>query len=242
MRIVMKFNLIYENVMNDITQSEKLLTEGIMKKLGSAIAAGTLAATAAIAPMNAEAAPVKDDHQVETQTATQFINYATQLIKQFEGSVKDSKGNYIVYDDADSKHRWDGKQDINKFIKSCRGKATIGYGETASNIVKKGRISEAEANQLLQKNIISLNNKLANKFGKAYSDLNIVQKSVLISFYYNLGINFKAPKMEANLRAGKLKEAAKEFLDCDNTTVDGVKKKLPGLTKRRQIEYKLFIK
>ena len=236
----MKFNLIYENFMKDITQSEKLLTESIMKKIGSAIAAGTLAATAAIVPMNVEAAPAKN-HQVATQDATQFINYATRLIKQFEGSVKDSKGNHIVYDDANSKHRWDGKQDINKFIKSCRGKATIGYGETASNIVKKGRISEAEANQLLQKNIISLNNKLVNKFGKAYSGLNIVQKSVLISFYYNLGFYFKAPKMEANLRAGKLKEAAKEFLDCDNITVNGVKKKSPGLTKRRQLEYKLFI-
>ena len=48
--------------------------------------------------------------------------------------------------------------------------------------------------------------------------------------------------MEANLRAGKLKEAAKEFLDCDNTTVKGVKQKSPVLTKRRKIEHDLFIK
>lgn len=240
----MKFNLIYESVMKEIAESEQMLTEGVMKKLGSALAAGTLAATAAMTPMNVEAAPMKSQQkevQVNNQSAIQLINYATRLLKQFEGSVKDSAGNHIVYDDADSKHKWDGKQDINKFIKSCRGKATIGYGETAADIVKKGKISDSEANQLLQKQIVSLNNKLANKFGKAYSDLSIVQKSVLISFYYNLGIYFEAPKMEANLRAGKLKEAAKEFLDCDNTTVDGVKKKSPGLTKRRRLEHNLFI-
>ena len=84
--------------------------------------------------------------------------------------------------------------------------------------------------------------RIAKKFEKAYSNLNTVQKAALISFYYNLGIYFKAPKMEANLRAGKLKEAAKEFLDCDNTTVKGVKQKSPGLTKRRKIEHDLFIK
>ena len=240
----MKFNLVYENVMEEIAESEKMLTEGVMKKLGSAIAAGTLAATAAMTPANVEAAPVKNQQkeiQSNVNEANQLIGYAMRLLKYFEGSVKDSKGNHIVYDDADNKHRWNGKQDINEFIKSCRGKATIGYGETASNIVKKGKISDSEANQLLQKQIVSLNNKLIDKFGKAYSRLSIVQKSVLISFYYNLGINFEAPKMEANLRAGKLKEAAHEFLDCDNTTVDGVKQKSPGLTKRRRIEHNLFI-
>ena len=59
----MKFNLVYENVMKELTESEKMLTEGVMKKLGSAIAAGTLAATAAMTPMNVEAAPIKNQQK-----------------------------------------------------------------------------------------------------------------------------------------------------------------------------------
>ena len=165
----MKFNLVYESVMKEITESEQMLTEGVMKKLGSAIAAGTLAATAAMTPANVEAAPVKNQQkeiQSNVNEANQLIGYAMRLLKYFEGSVKDSKGNHVVYDDADNKHRWNGKQDINEFIKSCRGKATIGYGETASSIVKKGKISDSEANQLLQKQIVSLNNKLIPKNNK----------------------------------------------------------------------------
>ena len=241
----MKFNIIYENTLSDIKKSEELLCENIMKKFGSALAAGTIAATSLLTPISAAASSTNVENQVELKTnkqnTTELIEYATYLLKYFEGSITDSNGNHIVYDDANNKHRWDEKQDINKFIKSCKGKATIGYGETSIDIVKKGKISDTEATQLLQKQIISLNDKLINKFGKAYLNLNIMQKSALISFYYNLGFYFKAPKMEANLKAGKLKEAADEFLDCNNITVNGVKQKSEGLTKRRNMERDLFI-
>lgn len=232
-----EFDKLYFQIILEMKE-EKMITEDIGKKL----ALGTFALTSLMAPMNIEAAPKKVESSIEINSNYQLVNYATNLIKNFEGSVKDSSGNHIVYDDAQPKKRWNNKQNILDFISSCKGKATIGYGETDKNIVKKGKISEAEAISLLQKRIIKLNKQLFQKFGRAYSKLNIVQKSVLISFYYNLGIYFKAPKMEANLRAGKLKEAAKEFLDCDNTTVKGVKQKSPGLTKRRKIEHDLFIK
>lgn len=243
-----KFNLIYEKILNELSESEQIINEAknnnLIKRVGKTLAAGALAAGALINPVNVNAADTAKNEKtnsVEIKDAAQFIDYATRLLKQFEGSVKDSKGNHVVYDDADPDHHWDGKQNIDEFLKSCNGKPTIGYGETQSSIVKKGKISEAEANTLLKNQIISINNKLVNKFEKAYSNLSIVQKSVLISFYYNLGIYFKAPKMEAALRAGKLKEAAKEFLDCDNTTSKGVKKKNKGLTKRRRLEHNLFI-
>lgn len=240
-----KFEIVYKMINEELNNS-KIIHEGIAGKIGKTLATGAIAAASMLSPMNADARDIDNNNnnnqhtKVKVQSAEQFINYTERLLKQFESFVKDSKGNHIAYDDL-TKKKWNGKQDIDKFIKSCKGKATIGYGETDLNTVRKGSISEQEANTLLRNHIISINNKLVQKFEKAYSNLNTVQKAALISFYYNLGIYFKAPKMEANLRAGKLKEAAHEFLDCDNQRINGKLEKRPGLTKRRKIEHDLFV-
>ena len=244
----MKFDKLYNQLINEFNEKDQVLTEGVMNKLGTALAASTLATAALMTPM--EAAELPPNERINfvnvKNDATQFIGYATNLLKMFEGSIKNKAGNHIAYDDADKTNRWNGKEDINQFIKSCKGKPTIGYGETDLNIVKKGSISDNEALNLLRNQIVKYNNMLVRKFGNAYTRLNYVQKSVLISFYYNLGPYFEAPKMEANLRAGKLKEAAHEFLDCDNQTViingKKVKQKVKGLTNRRKAEHDLFIK
>lgn len=242
MMINSKFEIVYKMINEELNNS-KIIQEGIAGKIGKTLATGAIAAASMLSPMNADAREINNDNQhakVEVQSAEPLLNYTERLLKQFESFVKDSKGNHIAYDDF-TKKKWNGKQDIDKFIKSCKGKATIGYGETDLDVVRKGTISEQEANTLLRNHIISINNKLVQKFEKAYSNLNTVQKAALISFYYNLGIYFKAPKMEANLRAGKLKEAAREFLDCDNQRINGKLEKRPGLTKRRKIEHNLFI-
>ena len=238
-----KFEIVYKMINEELNNS-KIIHEGIAGKIGKTLATGAIAAASMLSPMNADARDIDNNNQytkVKVQSAEQLINYTEKLLKQFESFVKDSKGNHIAYDDL-TKKKWNGKQDIDTFIKSCKGKATIGYGETDLNTVRKGSISEQEANTLLRNHIISINNKLVQKFEKAYSNLNTVQKAALISFYYNLGIYFKAPKMEANLRAGKLKEAAHEFLDCDNQRINGKLEKRPGLTKLIKIENDLFIK
>ena len=242
MMINSKFEIVYKMINEELNNS-KIIQEGIAGKIGKTLATGAIAAASMLSPMNADAREIDNDNQhakVEVQSAEPLLNYTERLLKQFESFVKDSKGNHIAYDDF-TKKKWNGKQDIDEFIKSCKGKATIGYGETDLDVVRKGIISEQEANTLLRNHIISINNKLVQKFEKAYSSLNTVQKAALISFYYNLGIYFKAPKMEANLRAGKLKEAAHEFLDCDNQRINGKLEKRPGLTKRRKIEHNLFI-
>ena len=242
MMINSKFEIVYKMINEELNNS-KIIQEGIAGKIGKTLATGAIAAASMLSPMNADAREIDNDNQhakVEVQSAEPLLNYTERLLKQFESFVKDSKGNHIAYDDF-TKKKWNGKQDIDEFIKSCKGKATIGYGETDLDVVRKGTISEQEANTLLRNHIISINNKLVQKFEKAYSNLNTVQKAALISFYYNLGIYFKAPKMEANLRAGKLKEAAHEFLDCDNQRINGKLEKRPGLTKRRKIEHNLFI-
>lgn len=56
-------------------------------------------------------------------------------------------------------------------------------------LLKNGIISDSEANSLLMRNIVTLHNQLNNKFD-IFKDLNPNQKTALISFAYNLGINF----------------------------------------------------
>lgn len=240
----MKFDLIYENIMNEIANSEKILTEGIFNKVGSMITAGTLAAGAMLAPTDT----IADEKPITiTQQATinhdigAVINLAIDKIKQFEGAIKDANGNLIAYDDANNKRHWNGVENINSFIKSCKGRPTIGYGETDSDIVKLGKISNSTAERLLKNKIKKIDGFLVRKFKKAYLGLNINQKVALISFYYNLGVNFKAPKMERALRAGNIRKAAYEMLDCDNITVNGKLVKVDGLTKRRQAEHDMMI-
>ena len=152
----MKFDLIYENIMNEIANSEKILTEGIFNKVGSMITAGTLAAGAMLAPTDT----IADEKPIAiTQQATinhdvgAVINLAIDKIKQFEGAIKDANGNLIAYDDANNKRHWNGVENINSFIKSCKGRPTIGYGETDSDIVKLGKISNSTEERLLKNKI-----------------------------------------------------------------------------------------
>ena len=160
----MKFNLIYENVMSEIINSEKLLNEGIFSKIGSAIAAGSLAAGAMLTPSDAIAdeKPMVVTQQVKTHDVGTVINLAINTIKQFEGSIKDDDGNHIAYDDAKNKNRWNGIVNINSFIKSCKGRPTIGYGETDINIVKFGKISDSMAERLLRNKIRNIDSFLEN--------------------------------------------------------------------------------
>lgn len=127
-------------------------------------------------------------------------------------------------------------------LKIVNGKPTIGYGITDTSIVRKGKISDSEANQLLLRRIAKLNNYLNNTF-TIYKDLKPEQKTALISFSYNLGQYFiinKTKKMRAFLFEGDLPNACAEMADCDNVTQNGKLHKVAGLTRRRQAEMKLF--
>ncbi len=234
-----KFNIIYEKCLNDIVSESNLL-----KKLGIIGAAGVLATTPLVAKSYEQ--PKNDSIvNVDKSEYDNLIESAENFIKNFEKTVKNDKQEHIAYDDLNPSNRWNEKDNIDTFIKGCKGKPTIGYGETSLEIIKKGKINENEAESLIKNRIINIDKQLSKKFPK-YSTFNINQKTALISFYYNLGINFNAPKMVKFINDDKFIEGANEMLDCDNVSkiVNGKKilYKLPGLTKRRQLEHDLFLK
>jgi GH24 family phage-related lysozyme (muramidase) len=182
------------------------------------------------------------------QTAVPFESYRDSLtipfIMRFEGKIVDSEGNHVVYDDDVDrrvKRRWDGKggkAGIQAFIKSCKGKPTIGYGETSIAIVSKGKISDSEARVLIQKRVNYINNKLNRQF-KFYRFMNPNAKSALISFSYNLGSNFimnKTVKMKDALSKCEWDRVCAEMADCNKSKG----REVAGLTARRQAEMDLF--
>jgi GH24 family phage-related lysozyme (muramidase) len=168
------------------------------------------------------------------------------FIIRWEGKILNKNGDHVLYDDnvkAKRKVFWDGKggqAGIDRFIENCIGKPTIGYGCTDLDVVRKGIISESEAKEDLIARLNNLNNVLQKRFKKIWLNLNANQRTALISFYYNLGQYFEAPKMVRNLMAGNIAEAAHEFLDCDNVKTKSGFVKVPGLTKRRAAEAKLM--
>lgn len=171
---------------------------------------------------------VSSEPEVKLPINNSKLNYnqCINFIIHWEGSVKDSEGNHILYDDdvtVVKKRKWDGKggiEGIKRFIKSCKGKPTIGYGETSKDIIIKGKLTDSEAKSLLLRKIISINNYLVDNFDY-FGNLNNNQKIALISFSYNLGkdfIKYKTKKLKYYLENGKFDKISHEMLDCNNIT------------------------
>lgn len=185
--------------------------------------------------------PQKQEKKVkqlsEAEIHKQAIDIAFDFIKDREGS-KIVGGKHVKYRDV-------------------KGKWTIGYGITDPKIVARGQITEAEAVSLLRKEILDVDKVLRRRF-KNYKNCNSNQRAALISFHFNLGKWFNAQKMNTHLENGDWENCAFEFLDCDKATfvkkdkngkaiLDAkgkpvtYKKRVPGLTKRRQAEHDLFL-
>ncbi|KIL99669.1 Lysozyme [Paramagnetospirillum magnetotacticum MS-1] len=115
------------------------------------------------------------------------------------------------------------------------GRLTIGYGHTGPNVTDGMVIDEAKAEALLAADLAHAGEGVI-KAVKA--SLNDNQYAALCDFVFNLGAGALAGStLLKKLNAG----AADEFLKWDKATVDGVKKALPGLTKRRAAERTLFL-
>ena len=118
------------------------------------------------------------------------------------------------------------------------GILTIGYG-TTKNVQRNQIITESVAEQFLMRDLQSIENQINNAVKVS---LNQNQFDALVSFVYNLGIgNLTASTLLRKLNANDLMGAANEFPKWNKATVNGVKKELAGLTKRREAERKLFL-
>ena len=119
------------------------------------------------------------------------------------------------------------------------GKLTIGYGHTGNDVVPGMQINKEMA-ELLLKNDLKIYEKVINELVKVQLTQN--QFDALISFIYNVGIgNFKKSTLLKLINQNKMKEAAEEFLKWNKVSQPGGLKELPGLTKRRAEEKKLFL-
>lgn len=175
-------------------------------------------------------------------TKQEVIDSAKKLLKEIQGCIKDKDGNLIVYDDQQPKYTWDGtKITFEEYKKKCIGKPTIGYGQTALNEVKKGKITQKYADELLIKKIENVYNTLQKKFKEHFTEIGINQKVALISLYYNIGLNFdRTPKLVASLLNDDLEQVVCQMSDINKTTINGQKVISVGLNNRRQKEISIF--
>lgn len=113
---------------------------------------------------------------------------------------------------------------------------TLGVGHTAG--VKAGdTCTDGQADEWLIADIRSVAEDLSRYINH---DVTHGQYIALVSLGFNLGaygVITKCPKLMRALNAGDMEAAAREFLDCDK--VGG--KRVPGLTRRRRAEARLFL-
>lgn len=69
------------------------------------------------------------------------------------------------------------------------------------------------------------------------------QCASILSFVYNVGVSaFKNSTLLKYLISGNMTGASNEFLKWDKATINGKKRRLNGLTRRRKAERELFLK
>ena len=114
---------------------------------------------------------------------------------------------------------------------------TIGVGHTGPEVHEGLTITDAQADEWLSADIRKVADDLSRYINH---DVTKGQYIALISLAFNLGsygVITKCPKLMRALNAGDIEGAALEFLDCDRAGG----KKVPGLTRRRQAEARLFL-
>ena len=115
------------------------------------------------------------------------------------------------------------------------GKWTIGYGHTAG-VTEGMTISQAHAEDLLRADVIDVAQRMSSYIKAPVTKWQYI---ALVSLSFNVGdLRRKAPKLLHNLNSRQEDKAAHEFLDI--CRAGG--KVVPGLTRRREKEAKLFLR
>jgi lysozyme len=122
--------------------------------------------------------------------------------------------------------------------KCAAGVWTIGYGHTKD--VQEGDVWNKEKAEFM------LWRELEDEYEVYVNDLvtvpiNQCQFDALVSWVYNLGpANLKSSTMLKKLNAGKYEEVPNQIKRWNKATVDGERKVLAGLTRRREAEALMF--
>ena len=176
---------------------------------------------------------------------------AVSALKKLESTVVEN-GVCVVYDDATGKkcesrpycshcNAFSGNADkcskcngkvAPKWV--CKGTPTIGYGETAKEIVDKGAITLKEAEELLKKRVKAVEAIIASKVTVPLTE---AQKAALVCFVYNIGeANFKSSTLLKVLNEGKYNEVPTQM----RRWVFSKKVFVKGLQNRREQEIKIW--
>lgn len=119
------------------------------------------------------------------------------------------------------------------------GIPTIGYGHTGKDVKLGQRISLLDAEKLLEKDLARF--EAAVSILVADSPTTSDQFSALVSFAYNLGPSaLKASTLLKRHKAGDIRGASEQFLAWNKARQKGQLVVLPGLTRRRSAESRLY--
>lgn len=123
------------------------------------------------------------------------------------------------------------------------GTPVIGYGlsKISGESVQMGdRISSAEADVALNNQMREIQQELDQVIEVELSDR---QLSAVASLAFNVGVNFiQDSTLVRKINSRDYRGAANEFLRWDKANVRGRLVQMPGLTRRRQAERRLFLK
>ena len=128
---------------------------------------------------------------------------------------------------ADFIEQWEGFRETAYLCPA--GVLTIGFGHTGPDV--------KEAYAMLIEDLKRYASGLAPWVNVKVTEGQYV---ALMSLAYNIGVDgvvYKCPKLMRAVNAGDVEEAASQFLDVNKANG----KVLPGLTRRRQAEAKLFL-
>ncbi len=116
------------------------------------------------------------------------------------------------------------------------GVLTIGYGHTGKDVLEGQRITKDEALDLLASDLTKHFDAIKRMITVEVTENQCV---ALLSFAFNVGAtNFQRSSVRKNLNRGAPLQAAESFLLWNRAGG----KVLPGLTRRRNAERRLFLK
>lgn len=126
-----------------------------------------------------------------------------------------------------------------KVYRCPAGVLTIGYGHTGPDLAAGLTITEEQADDLLRRDLT----RAAGDVDRLVKvPLEPFERDALTSFVFNLGAGALGNStLLKRLNAGDREAAAAEFLKWNKATVNGQKKVLAGLVKRREAERSLFL-
>lgn len=113
---------------------------------------------------------------------------------------------------------------------------TIGVGHT-QEVTEHDEITYEQSRDLLRRDLELVKHDLARFINVGVTQGQFV---ALVSLAFNVGVSYvvhQCPKLMRALNAGDVEACAREFLDVNKANG----KVLPGLTRRRQAEAKLYL-